>query len=978
MAQIDRSTLYDYDTVRGLVTGTSLNLSDRGLTALPEAVLELSTLQSLSVSDNQLTVIPDGIGRLVNLERLYLNGNQIEQLPEALFTLTKLRILNVSTNRLAALPPQIGALSELESLSLGNNLLTSLPVQLEALRNLQGLGVSRNRLESLPASIGRMVGLRRLYAAHNALATIPADIADALDRGLRLDLDGNPLGEPIPELLGRGTEALVSYLRSLDDAVSNYEAKVLLVGEGNVGKTSLVAALRNEKFVEKRPTTHGIEIHPLLLPHPQLDIDMTIRAWDFGGQEVYRITHQFFFSNRALYLVVWNTREGQEQNEVEGWIRRVRLRVGDAAPVIIVATHSLERRPELDYPQLNLTFPKMLRGYYAVDNLNGTGIGYLAKAIAQEASKLPQMGQLISSRWLAVRDHLLELKAQNPYIAYEHYENVCLQSGVAEKEILVLAELLHDLGQIIYYGDVDGLRDIVVLNPEWLTKAIGYVLEDSTTRDHGGLLDHSRLASVWGLTSEGQPLYPTKYHRYFLRLMEKFDVSYRLHEDENRSLVAQLVPHERPALPWSIETPVANNVRSLAMICQLSEPAPGLIAWLTVRHHRATIGSHWRKGVFLRHPIATYASQALIELRSPRELMIEVRAPSPDLYFHVIRDSVEDLLQRRWPGLDYTMLVPCPTRHSNGSWCDGRFPLIGTMNLREQGLTDAPCFHCSSVHDLSQLVTGFGSQDSRIVPELEKMQDQMASMRTGVERLQLYASDTADVVRRVIRIVGTEVDNCPRLFTLAPMSRSAVLNWFSGTYRDRFQLTLWCEQPGEWHPWPEASYEIQPPKEWVTTIGPYAAVVLKALRLLTPIAGAVGGVAVPGEAFSDAQKQLDLMKTLLDRIPTIPVEDELAEELRPGKHPQLTLAEGEALRALRSYLFDVDKHRSFGGLRRTPAISGELIWVCPQHYRDYDRGLPHIPAPSAIGRSRVPRSRIGGDTVEMNTGQGRLGDRDEL
>ena len=37
---------------------------------------------------------------------------------------------------------------------------------------------------------------------------------------------------------------------------------------------------------------------------------MTLRTWDFGGQEVYRITHQFFFTKRALYMVVWSAREG--------------------------------------------------------------------------------------------------------------------------------------------------------------------------------------------------------------------------------------------------------------------------------------------------------------------------------------------------------------------------------------------------------------------------------------------------------------------------------------------------------------------------------------------------------------------------------------------------------------------------------------------------------------------------------------------
>ncbi|MCA1707365.1 MAG: hypothetical protein LC808_30500, partial [Actinobacteria bacterium] len=45
--------------------------------------------------------------------------------------------------------------------------------------------------------------------------------------------------------------------------VAQFEAKVLLVGDGNVGKTSLVASLRGTPFVADRETTHGIEIYPL-------------------------------------------------------------------------------------------------------------------------------------------------------------------------------------------------------------------------------------------------------------------------------------------------------------------------------------------------------------------------------------------------------------------------------------------------------------------------------------------------------------------------------------------------------------------------------------------------------------------------------------------------------------------------------------------------------------------------------------------
>ena len=102
------------------------------------------------------------------------------------------------------------------------------------------------------------------------------------------------------------------YLRSLYDAEPQYEAKLLVVGEGNVGKTSLIAALRSAPFVEGRPTTHGIEITPITIHDSSAGRDMTVRGWDFGGQEVYRITHQFFFTRRALYVVAWNARQGQE------------------------------------------------------------------------------------------------------------------------------------------------------------------------------------------------------------------------------------------------------------------------------------------------------------------------------------------------------------------------------------------------------------------------------------------------------------------------------------------------------------------------------------------------------------------------------------------------------------------------------------------------------------------------------------------
>jgi internalin A len=166
-------------------------------------------------------------------------------------------------------------------------------------------------------------------------------------------------------------------------------------------------------FVEGRPTTHGIDISPIKLRHPSEDADMTLRTWDFGGQDVYRITHQFFISRRGLYGVVWNPRDGQEQSQIAGWLGRIRLRAGDDAQTLVIATHCDERLPELDYQALLEEFPDMLSGSFEVDNRTGTGIQDLRLSIAQQAARLPQMGQLISLRWLSARDEILARAADS-------------------------------------------------------------------------------------------------------------------------------------------------------------------------------------------------------------------------------------------------------------------------------------------------------------------------------------------------------------------------------------------------------------------------------------------------------------------------------------------------------------------------------------------------------------------------------------
>jgi hypothetical protein len=247
---------------------------------------------------------------------------------------------------------------------------------------------------------------------------------------------------------------------------------------------------------------------------------------------------------------------------------------------------------------------------------------------------------------------------------------------------------------------------------------------------------------------------------------------------------------------------------------------------------------------------------------------------------------------------------------------------------------------CPQVHEISTLLTGFAMPAQTIAAELEQMHGQLADIKTSVTGIRGQAAEIAETVRRVQRIVSSEVTDCPRLFTLAQIRPVGAKR--ARLHQHHYRLTLWCEHPGFEHPWEAATYELDSPKEWFTQIAPYAILVFRTLQLIVPLAGAVAVAAQPQAQQGNAQAHLQIMSTLVADLPTS-TERQASEEGLGDAIGQLTAAEGRALRALRAILFEHDQFRAFGGLRRVQAPSGDLLWVCTDHYPDYDPGLPIVP-----------------------------------
>ncbi|HEU0301565.1 MAG TPA: TIR domain-containing protein [Longimicrobium sp.] len=98
-------------------------------------------------------------------------------------------------------------------------------------------------------------------------------------------------------------------------------AKVVLLGEGTVGKTSLAHRLIEDKYVVK-DRTHGMNVWPLELPlPPDATLEREALLWDLAGQEDYRLIHQLFLEETALALLLINPQKDDPFAEAGDWLK---------------------------------------------------------------------------------------------------------------------------------------------------------------------------------------------------------------------------------------------------------------------------------------------------------------------------------------------------------------------------------------------------------------------------------------------------------------------------------------------------------------------------------------------------------------------------------------------------------------------------------------------------------------------------------
>ncbi|MEM9218584.1 MAG: COR domain-containing protein [Cyanobacteria bacterium P01_F01_bin.150] len=635
----------------------TLDLRFNQLSELPPEIAQLTSLRTLDLRFNQLSELPPEIRQLTSLQRLHLSSNLLSELPPEIVQLINLQTLDLRSNLLSELPSEIRQLTSLQTLYLSSNLLSELPPEIGQLTSLQTLYLSSNLLSELPPEIGQLTSLQTLDLRSNLLSVLPPKIGQ-LTSLQTLELDENDsLTEPPPETVRKGTREILNYFQQIleQGKASLFEAKFLIVGEGGAGKTSLAYKLVDPSYEldAQQPSTEGIDV---LSWHFELSNGSLFQAniWDFGGQEIYHATHQFFLTKRSLYALVVDTRN--ENTDLYYWLSIIRL-FSDDSPVLIIKNEKSDRPCNVNERRLRGEFLN-LKETLATNLKTNRGLGKIQETIQQYISSLDHVGTALPQKWVEVRQ-ALETDPRN-YISLDEYIQICEIHGfIQRKAQLQLSDYLHDLGVCLHFQDDDLLRKTIILKPEWGTTAVYNALDTPEVLNNKGRFSRDLLNRIWS-SDEYSDM-----QGELLQLMMRFKLCYEIPGRPHHYIAPQLLEPDSPDYLW-------DDSANLIFRYEYEFMPKGILTRLIVELHEYIEDQQlvWKNGAVFTNGSAR---AEVVEHYPKREILIRVSGTDQREWLAVITHELGKTHQS-FERLQYKALVPCNCPECNGSQTPYNYP----------------------------------------------------------------------------------------------------------------------------------------------------------------------------------------------------------------------------------------------------------------------------------------------------------------
>lgn len=643
-----------------------LDFFGNNINSVPDWFFQLSELENLSFNKNKFEEIPSLIFLLPNLNSFTIRENKISEIDrQKLENLLKIKKIDISYNNIQFLPNVNTTVIDTEEFYCKGNKLTEFPhcirsakkirkiilsennitsfedFDFELLTEVEELDLSYNNITYLPSSIGNLKKLKFLNLAGNKLQNLPEEF-EGLVSLEKLEFSGNPIARVPVEIEAQGVQGVINYYLSLGNNVKLFEAKLLIVGQGSVGKTFLMNRIIRDETPDVN-TTEGIDINAWKISTNSSD-NFRINVWDFGGQEIYHSTHQFFLTKRSLYLLVWEARTDQHLTSFDYWLNAIRL-LSNESPIIMVLNKIDERIISIDEKSLKEKF-KNIVSFHQVSAFKGTNIAALIEEIKERVDILPLIGDRLPKVWLDIRDELERINENS--IKVEEYLQICNRHGLSNKRALFLSQYFHDLGVFLHFQDNLLLRQIVFLKPEWATNAVYKIIDSKNIVSKFGEFSLIDIDEILESYSEGKL-------PFIIELMKKFELCFSL--NDNTFLIPELLRPIKIEFNWDF-------TENLRFEYHYDFMPAGILARFIVRTHGMIFNKkYWKNGVIIQRD----NTRALVTSdQYSRKIQIWIKGENKAFLLEILRNELESIHNT----LNYPNVaekIPCNCYQCDGS-----------------------------------------------------------------------------------------------------------------------------------------------------------------------------------------------------------------------------------------------------------------------------------------------------------------------
>ncbi len=487
--------------------------------------------------NNNIGILPFEFDKLKNLKVLIAGGdwniNEKNWISWRIFdisplmNLTKLEYINFSNNLIYKIP-NLSKLNSLKVLHLNNNDIHKVYRGLK-ISNLKELYLSNNNLQNSSFLKG-FPKIDTIDIHANQIKDIEP-IKDLIEKTNitntkwelnTINVAKNPLTKPPLEIINIGKKAVLNYFEELASGRKyiNTDVKLILIGNSEVGKTTLAKYLDNEKDLDlDHNPTNWLEERQIISKDPIASINKrcTINLFDFGGHDYFHDTHHLFYNSNTIYLLLWDENSNKlnlrnilqknkkgESVEVEiqdyplkYWLDSVEHYIKDDETEmfnfetnksdeynsdVLVIQNKVENHKDIIFLN-NKKLKNEYKFIYDFINIsiknNKRNIKYFDSILKEILNNTSIIGAELPAYYGKVKRSLKNYKGE-PIVNIKKFQSYCVsltKTKISLDQTKYLANYLRQVGLILYYPSSSGNSEEIYIDKKWVLDKIYQILE---------------------------------------------------------------------------------------------------------------------------------------------------------------------------------------------------------------------------------------------------------------------------------------------------------------------------------------------------------------------------------------------------------------------------------------------------------------------------------------------------------------------